>query len=64
MLAGLDKAGVVGLALTYDQMRQPLGYDGPLDPQELKGTRALARPSKASALRAVRAGCRGGPTQR
>ncbi len=50
MLAGLDKAGVVGLALTYDQMRQPLGYNGPLEPQKLTGTRVLARPSKASAL--------------
>jgi TRAP-type C4-dicarboxylate transport system substrate-binding protein len=50
MLAGLDQAGVVGLALTYDQMRQPLGYDGPLDPRKLAGARVLARPSKASAL--------------
>lgn len=50
MLAGLDKAGVVGLTLTYDQMRQPLGYNGPLEPQKLTGTRVLARPSKASAL--------------
>lgn len=50
MLAGVDKAGVVGLALLYDQMRQPLGYNGPLDPLNLKGARVLARPSKASAL--------------
>ena len=50
MLAGVDKAGVVGLALTYDQMRQPLGFNGPLEPRKLTGARVLARPSKASAL--------------
>lgn len=49
MLAGLGKAGVVGLALTYDQLRQPLGFAGPVDPQALRGTRFLARPSAASA---------------
>ena len=48
MLDGLEQAGVVGLALTYDQMRQPLGFAGPLHPQDLRGARVLARPSSAS----------------
>lgn len=49
MLSGLSDAGVVGLALVPDQLRQPLGYDGPLlDPDSLRGTRILARPSRAS----------------
>lgn len=50
MLAGLDPAGIVGLALTYDQMRQPLGFKGPLTPENLKGQRVLVRPSKASSM--------------
>jgi TRAP-type C4-dicarboxylate transport system substrate-binding protein len=50
MLDGLDRAGVVGLALTYDQLRQPLGFDGPLRPDRLAGARVLARPSKASSM--------------
>lgn len=49
MLAGLDDAGVVGLALTYDQLRQPLGFAGPLDPRHLDGAVVLARPSRAMA---------------
>jgi TRAP-type C4-dicarboxylate transport system substrate-binding protein len=50
MLDGLERAGVVGLALTYDQMRQPLGFRGPLTPTNLDGKRVLVRPSKASAM--------------
>jgi TRAP-type C4-dicarboxylate transport system substrate-binding protein len=50
MLEGLGRAGVVGLALTYDQMRQPLGFRAPLTPTNLDGERVLVRPSKASAM--------------
>lgn len=50
MLDGLSLTGVVGLALSYDQLRQPLGYLGPiLKPTDLKGANVLARPSAATA---------------
>ena len=48
MLAGLSDAGVVGLALVSDHLRQLLGYEGPLlDPESLNGMRVAARPSAA-----------------
>jgi TRAP-type C4-dicarboxylate transport system substrate-binding protein len=50
MLAGLAGTGVVGLALTYDQMRQPLGFAGPVLPDDLRGARVLARPSRATSV--------------
>lgn len=49
MLDGLRESGVVGLALVYDQMNQPLGFGDPvLDPQDLKGSTVLVRPSHAA----------------
>ena len=48
MLAGLSDAGVVGLALVYDTLRQPKWFDGALlDPASLRGARVLTRPSQA-----------------
>ncbi len=61
MLDGLDTAGVVGLALTYDQMVQPLGFDGPLTIQSLKGAFVLARPSKATSAVLAGLGAVGDP---
>lgn len=49
MLAGLTDAGVVGLALTYDSLAQPLGFSSAVrQPSDLAGKRVLVRPSRAT----------------
>lgn len=49
MLDGLKESGVVGLALAYQQMNQPLGFSHPvLDPRDLHGSTVLVRPNRAA----------------
>ena len=49
MLAGVERAGVAGVALLGDQMRRPFGVHGPLHgPGDYRGTAIAAYPSRVT----------------
>jgi TRAP-type C4-dicarboxylate transport system substrate-binding protein len=49
MLAGVDRAGVAGIALLGDQMRRPFGVIGPLHgPDDYRGVTVATDPSRAT----------------
>jgi len=50
MLAGVGRAGVIGISLLPGELRKPLGVSGPLvDPADYRGTTIGIRPSELSA---------------
>ncbi len=48
MLAGLDRIGLTGLGLVYDDLTVPVGFSAPLQsPQDFAGATITSRPSRA-----------------
>ena len=53
MLAGLDRIGLTGLGLVYDDLTVPVGFSAPLQsPQDFAGATITSRPSRGGRRRA------------